>query len=439
MLVAPGLAKNANLIRGENGRKAALLFDQAQLVSLPNNTFLTPHSLDLRPHIDSIASVELCELSFGPVHGHEAGNPIRSPGRVYAPAPGKLPLWNGEPGQSNGEGASYSSTPTITALHNFVQKKVKPGLRNAVAIKGTDRNGAIYHFGAGLAGAEPDRVQTVASLLQSFPSSAGRDLNVLPSESEADFVSRYLARMDQRFIAKRGLTDKVVTDHQSQLTGAKGLLYVGQPTPFELALTAEERTYWGQGVVPRYGRTRIDLWEQMAYAFKLIRADQTRSVALEIDIGDVHGERTFEQMRMQTEVVAKPLARLINSLKLAGLYDRTLIVLYTSDGGRAPAASSSGDEGKNGAILAGGMIRGGYYGDIEAAGPDADGQRYRYKMPDLDTGAPIADGTLANDKRMPAAALYKTIAKALKVPDAVVNGLADVAPAKVLPWLLRSA
>ena len=27
-------------------------------------------------------------------------------------------MWNGEPGQQNGEGPTYSSTPTIVSLHN---------------------------------------------------------------------------------------------------------------------------------------------------------------------------------------------------------------------------------------------------------------------------------------------------------------------------------
>src|SRR5687767_5202721 len=121
-------------------------------------------------------------------------------------------------------------------------------------------------------------------------------------------------------------------------------------------LTQAERTYWSAGVPAANGRTTIDVWEQAAYAFKLVCNDITRSVALEVDIGDVHGERTDPQMRDQTLITVLPLARLIESLKLAGLYDKTLIVVWTNDGGRAPAAGSSGDEGKNGAILAGGMI-----------------------------------------------------------------------------------
>jgi arylsulfatase A-like enzyme len=94
-----------------------------------------------------------------------------------------------------------------------------------------------------------------------------------------------------------------------------------------------------------------------------------------------------------------PLVRLIESLKAAGLYENTLIAIYTLDGGRAPAANSSGGEGKSGLMLAGGMIQGGYYGDVGIAGDDGDGHVYSYSAPDPATGAPL--GTRHRQLRPP--------------------------------------
>ncbi len=437
VMVAPGLATDANLRRGENGRKAALFFSQNELTALPNNVYLTPQSLVLQPHLDTVAMVELCELTYGPVHGHEASNPIRSPGRgAQAGAGMRLPMWEGEPGQGNGEGANYSSTPTPAALHNRMQKLLTPGLRNGVIIKGTERSGAIYHFGAGLSGAEPDRYQDVDALMRAFPASNSAT-SILPP-AEARFLEKGLGKLDKALLTRRGLTAQAAGNHTTQLGEAGTVLGKVTTTSFSLPLTPAEKAYWSAGVPGKYGRTTIDVWEQAAYAFKLVNSGLTRSVAIEVDIGDVHGERTASQMKAQTEIVVLPLVRLIEKLKAAGIYDRTLIVVSTADGGRAPAAGSSGDEGKNGVILAGGMIRGGYYGDIRADSADGDGHKYRYKMPDLVTGVSDPTGTLMNDKRVPAANLWRTIMTAVNVPAATLNSFPSVAAASPLAWLLRS-
>lgn len=436
VMVAPGLATDSNLRRGENGRKAALFFSQGQLSAQANNVYLTPQSLVLQPHLDTVAMVELCELTYGPVHGHEASNPLRSPGRGGQTGPGtRLAMWDGEPGQNNGEGANYSSTPTPAALHNRIQKLLTPGLRNGVIIKGTERSGAIYHFGAGLSGAEPDRYQDVDALLRAFPSTTSAT-SILPP-AEARFVEKGLGKLDKALLARRKLSAQAGANHTTQLAEASGTLGRVTTTSFSLPLTAEERAYWSAGVPGKYGRTTIDVWEQAAYAFKLINSGLTRSVAIEVDIGDIHGERTAPQMKAQTEITVLPLVRLIEKLKQAGLYERTLIVVSTADGGRAPAAGSSGDEGKNGVILAGGMIRGGYYGDIKADAIDGDGHRYRYRMPDLSTGIADPQGTTGNDRRVPAANLWRTIMTAVAVPAATLNQFPSVAAAAPLQWLLR--
>lgn len=436
VMVAPSLARATSLRRGENGRAAALFFAQSQLIQKPNDVFLTPQSQALEPHIDSVAMVELCELTYGPVHGHEAGNPVRSPGRSLQSGNGRAPMWNGEPGQQNGEGPTYSSTPTIVSLHNAWMRTQVSDRINGVAIKGTDRQHAIYHFGAGLPGSELTRFQTVDSLLAAFPNRTTEN-NTLKTPVQANAVRDTLVKLDRRSLGGRGVSSPVLDNHVAQLGDARNLLYRGAPKVFSMPLTAAERAYWSAGVPAKYGRTTIDVWEQAAYAFKLIANDVVHSVAMEVDIGDVHGERTDPQMRDQTAVMVAPLAKLIESLKMAGLHDRTLIIISTSDGGRAPAASSSGDEGKNGVILAGGMIRGGYYGDIKPGANDGNGQRYVYHAPDAATGAPISNGTEGNDRRLSAAPLWRTMAKALRIGDSFAGQFADVSGAAPLQWLLR--
>jgi hypothetical protein len=438
VMVSPSLARATNLKRGENGRAAALFYDQSKLIEKPNEVFLTPESKALEPHVDTIAMVELCQLTTGPVHGHEASNPTRSPGRTRNKTNGRIPMWNGEPGQQNSEGASYSSTPTIVSLHNAWARTQSPARTNGVAIKGTQRAFAIYHFGAGLTGSELTRFQTVSALLKAFPdSAASADNNTLKTAAQADAVRDALTKLDRRLLETRSFAKSAVDSHVAQLADVRNLLYRGAPKAFKLPLTAEEKSYWSSGVPGKYGRMTIDVWEQAAYAFKLISNDIVQSVALEVDIGDVHDQRTASQMKAQTGIVVGPLVKLIESLKQAELYDRTLIIVSLADGSRAPAAGSAGDEGKNGFILAGGMIRGGYYGDIKPGASDGNGQKYIYHAPDVATGEPIATGTEKNDKRLDPAPLWRTMAKALKISDEFASQFPDVASAKPMQWLLR--
>jgi hypothetical protein len=436
VMVAPGLAKATNLRRGENGRACALFYDSNKLIQKPGDVFLTPESATLEPHVDSVAMVELCELTFGPIHGHEAGNPARSPGRGKAGA-GRIAMWNGEPGQQSSEGATYSSTPTFSSFHNAWIRTKFPDRTNGIVIKGTQRPFAIYQFGAGLAGAELTRFQSVNELLAAFPNKASTDSNTLKTAAQADAVRDALTKLDRRALTARSTGAALMEDHSTQLSDLRNLLYRGAPKSFSLALTSDEKTYWSSGVPGKYGRTTIDVWEQAAYAFKLVSNDVVQSVVMEVDIGDVHGERTAPQMKQQTGIIVGPLVKLIESLKKAGIYDRTLIIVSTADGGRAPAAGSSGDEGKNGFILAGGMIRGGYYGDIRPGAADGNGQKYVYHAPDVATGAPAATGTEGNDRRLAPAPLWRTMAKALKISDTYASQFPDVKNASPLSWLLR--
>lgn len=435
----PGLATHGNLRRGETGRQAAMFFDQGQLIQEANNFWLSPQSAALRPHLDSIAMVETCELSVGRIHGHEAANATRIPGRGYNGGPGRRALYEGEPGyHEQGNEPHYGSTPSPASLHNYWSKQ-NGATRNGFTFKGISRAHTTYHFGGGLPGAELDRVQSVGSLLQSFPDTV-EDYNILPTPDEAALIQRLLTRVDKRYFEKYHYTSSAVENHSVQLTEAQRLIYVGEPKVFRLALDEAERAYWSADVPDQQGvpsGIKANIWEQVAYAYKLIANDVVRSIALEFDYVDVHDQRTRSQMEIMAKQTANPLARLIEQLKARGLYDRTLIAIYSTDGGRSPAAGSVGSEGKNSVMLAGGMIRGGYYGDVRVAGNSGDGHDYSYHMPDLATGRAISDGTTGNDKRVPGAHLWRTVMKALQVPDALAAQFPDVAGAHPLGWMLR--
>src|SRR5690606_22268980 len=132
-------------------------------------------------------------------------NCTRSPGRGYNGGAGRMAMYEAEPAYSEqGNEPHYSSTPTPAALHNYWQKQLddKP-LRNGVAFKGVSRFHTVYHFGAGLPGAELARRQDVAELMNAFPDQV-RDLDVLASPEEAATISRILRSLDHRYFQKYG-------------------------------------------------------------------------------------------------------------------------------------------------------------------------------------------------------------------------------------------
>jgi uncharacterized protein (DUF1501 family) len=184
---------------------------------------------------------------------------------------------------------------------------------------------------------------------------------------------------------------------------------------------------------------RAQIWEQVAWAFKLVSNDLCRTVAIEFDYVDVHDQRQESQVRVQAKQISLPLARLITKLKEAGIYERTVIAVYTADGSRAPSANSSGDQGKNTIILAGGMVRGGYYGDISVASDKEDGHEYGYHMPDLTTGSRVGTAAVGYDNggRVPGSAVWRTVTRALKIPDSYLQ-FPDVKDARPLPFMLRA-
>lgn len=441
VFVAPSLATFGNLIRGETGRKAALFFTPDQLAARPSNVYLTPQSMELDPHLADIALIETCELSVGAIHGHESANALRSPGRGYSAGGGRLPMFNNERPSNFPQGCEefYSSTPTPASLHNYAQKQLEPGLKNGIAFKGISRSiHTAYHFGAELPGAELDRVQSQAQLLSSFPSTV-EDFNILPTAEEADAITKVLNRVDQKFLARRKFTPAATDTHISNLTESQRLLYAGAPRVFDLQLTPEEVATWSAGVPDQAanpGDVKAQIWEQVAYATKILTNGATRSVALEFDYVDVHDMRTEGQMATMTAQVVLPLRRAIDAFKAAGIWDRTLIAIYTTDGGRGVAAGSQGNEGKNAALLAGGMIRGGYYGDIGVDGADGDGHRYKYAPPNIADGSRGAFST-SNSGRLEGKHVWRTVARALAIDDGLAGSFPDVADAQVLDWLLK--
>jgi hypothetical protein len=222
VMVGPGLATNVNLQKAESGQAAALFFTQEELqYSASHRAYLTNESKALAPHLDHIALIDSFEPSTGMIHGHEAANPIRSPGRSYAGA-GKSPMWNNDPvSTTNLQGceAFYSRTPTPAALHNHFQRKLEPSLRSGIAFKGISRSiHTAYHFGAGLEGSELDRVPSKAELFNKFPDVV-ENVNVVASSEEAEAFRRILERVDRRRLARLRYEAAAVESHMGAVRG----------------------------------------------------------------------------------------------------------------------------------------------------------------------------------------------------------------------------
>lgn len=436
VFVPPGIATHTGLMRGGSGNLCTLFYDQGQLSSHANNFYLTPDSAALAPHLDDIAVVEHFEICTGAIHGHEAVNAMRSPGRSKASAPGKSEVWLNEPGYTEqGNDFYYSSTPTPAALHNYYAKQLDSSLRNGVTLKYISRFHSICHYGAGLADAELTRIQSVDQLFQTFPDTV-EDLNILPTPEEAQLLSSVMSKVDDRFFERYGFRESARTRHASNLGEAVGLWHTGEVKIVSMPLSEEERAYWGEGVPDQVGdNKKANIWEQAAWAFKLLSNDVTRTVALEFDYLDVHETRDQSVMNTMGRQCALPLARLIESFKAAGIWDRTTIAIFSADGGRAPSANSYGDSGKNTLVLAGGNVKGGYYGDVGVAGDTGSGHTYSYRVPDPVTGAPTAPVT-DNSNRLNGAYAWRTVMKALEIPDEIVNQYPDVAGYQPLPFML---
>lgn len=454
VFVAPGLATATNLRRGDTGDACAMYVQQSNIVQRPNNVFLTPESLALDPHLDNIAWIDLGEMTPGAIHYHNSANRNRAPDCSYNRGAGMGPMFSNDPVSNFPQGCEeyYSAIATPASLHNHLQKQLTPGVRNGVALKGITRSiHTVYHYAAGLPGGELDRMRSKNDLFTAFPRTTTTTPSIIGSPAEAELFNKLLKRVDPKYLRARKQTQGAIDQHVTQLDEAQVPLTRTSTMNFDLRLTTDETTFWRNGVPEptsdgfvdgqdgRPSSVEFQIWEQYALATKLLLSGLTRTVALECEFIDIHNQRPEKQMVVHAKQCALPLARMIEAFKAGGIWDRTLIAIFTADGSRPPAAGYSGDRGKNTVVLAGGMIKGGYFGDIRLAGTLGNGHSYSYHMPDLMTGAPIANGAVNGDnsKRVPGAAIWKSIAKAFKAPDAMANQFAAVANTAPLPFVLR--
>lgn len=459
VFVAPGLATYTNLIRGETGRAAAMFWQMNELTqhTVPNPAsqpiYLSPDSAMLEPHLDSIAMIDQMELTPGAIHFHNAACYSRIPDADYEKKAGYSPVFSNDPTSDFPTGceAFYGTVPTPASLHNYLQKGITPGLKNGVALKGITRPKiTCYHFASGLEGGELDRMQNKDQLFSAFPPSLSQPVRELATAEEAQLFGDLLRRIDPKFLKRRRFPDAAASGHDKDLVDAQNLLYSDQVTNISLPLTPEETAYWKTGVpesdqqkvdgqVETLMNTRFQIWEQYALAYKLIASGATRTVALECEFVDVHDRRSRAQMRIHSQQLAPSLARLIESLKAAGIYDRTLIAIYTTDGSRSPAAGSAGNEGKSSVMLAGGRINGGYFGDVTVAGNDGNGHSYGFRAPDPVTGQPL-DAHQDNSGRLAGGHAWRTVAAAMGTPASVLSRFSSprITGTAPLPFVLRT-
>jgi hypothetical protein len=402
---------------------------------------------------------------------------MRSPGRkMNDPNAGGEMFRVGEASDGGSE-KLYSKVPTPAVMHNYytrlsASKSGQPiTFSNGFAFKGISRiKHSVYHYAAGLPGADLDWYQSRALLFQKFPSIV-TDINVLQSAEQAQLLLGILKKVDSRFINRRGYAANVGLKHTAELELSGNGFYNPNPIAITLDLTPEELNYWGANVpgqkctegdavvvdcnssegdadtVPGDGFIKAEVYEQFAYAYKLLSGGAAKTVALEFDFMDLHGDdvRIEGVLRDQAKQVALPLARIIQKLKDDGLWERSLIAVYTLDGSRTPGANSYGDNGKGTMILAGGMIKGGYYGDIGIASDTGSGHAYTLIPPDPASSdgrllAPVMDW---NDKgaRTSSYAAWRTVMQAAGVPAATIEELnfsPELTAAKPLSFMLRS-
>lgn len=438
LFVPPGLAQSYDSVKS---RLPAAGEPTAEKL----NFYLTPNAASLRPHLDNIAVMELGDVCVGNVHAHEAANPMRSPGRSYNQTTGKKDMATVDKrpgGRSDGNEVYYSSTPTPLILHNYYQKSQKPDLINGVILRSSLRTSihTYYHFEGNLANAQADRFFDKTTFLNSFSSPLSPDSS-LSSQKHALLISRLLKRIDRGHL-ERTLASAQLANHRSKIDSLGSLLSTAQD-PITLALTSSEESYWKTGIIDQVlcpGDNANNCvaeggkWhpgELFAYAGKLFRSGRVRSVGIDFDLSDVHTNRTKFMMDTQAQQSGMTLARLISYLKANNLWDHTLIAMYTLDGSRSPDSNSTGQDSKNAVVLAGGMIQGGYYGDIRLVNGN-----FTYYRPD-DNGTPISNGTSGGGMRVPAADVYKTVLTAAGVPTTLINSFPDAQPGKVLSYMLR--
>jgi hypothetical protein len=445
LFVAPSIAKNYSSVKSR-----IAVFEEP--ISERRNFYLTSHGQELRPHLDTIAVLEVGECPLRgteSVHGHEAGNPLRSPGRSKTSGAGRIDMATSDKRtQGAGNEILFSSTPTPLILHNFLQKQSEPSLTNGLLLRSSVRSKVhtFYHFEANLANAQVDRFFDKTTFLNSINKGVG-----VPSPSMTlvdkygTKIAEFLKKVDSDYMRRVASNSQAELKHQSHLDALKQKLSSAQ-APVQkglIALSPVEVDAWSKGIGPQLEcpgddslkcqvrGDKMNIGEMFGYVSKLFTSGQVRSVGIDYDVSDVHNNRTPFLLNNQAQQTGLPLARLIQSLKDAGIYDDTVIAMYTLDGSRSPLLNSTGDGTKNAIILAGGKINGGYYGDVAV-----EKSAIRYFRPD-DNGNVSSTGATDRTMRVPAADIYKTVMTAAKVPMGVLDQFPDVKPGKLLNYLLR--
>ncbi|SMF57072.1 hypothetical protein [Pseudobacteriovorax antillogorgiicola] len=438
--VSPSIAQSyANL--SKDGDDGLALFSAPEKFG---NLYLTAESMPLREHADSVAVLETCELVIGGIHGHEASNATRSPGRSSQGGAGRKDMATVDKrpgGRVGGNEVHYSSSPTPAILHNYMSRQKNPQLANGVILRSSIRSNihTYYHFEANLANAQMDRFFNRDSFLKFFADQSMPPSGIFGTYREG--LMEILKKVDQGFAKDLQLASQESQNHFKAID----LIAGKQATDLrQLQLSPDERSYWTDGIPGQLqcdenvamntcseASGTMNLGEMFGYVDKLFKSGQVKTASIDFDHNDIHTARGEHVLRTQGIQSAVPLSRLISSLKAAGLYDRTLIAMYTLDGSRSPKRNSLGYDSKNGVILAGGMIKGGYYGDIKF-----DNQTVSYHRPN-DQGIAISNGTSGRDQRVPGADIYRTVAKAMGVSNQVMSGIPDGAAGKTLSYLLK--
>lgn len=443
--VSPSIAQNFDKLK-KDGADGIWISEPPTKVG---NHFLTKEGMALKDHVDSIAVLETCELVSGSIHGHEDLNCLRSPGRSRDKSGGKMETQTVDQPNSNSEW--YSSSPTPAILHNYHSRILKPELINGVVLRSTIRGaGRVLHFAGTLPNAQMFRANTKNDFLKFVSPEGGTNAPKDVLNAYREQLVGLIKTLDTKFLKERELQGKASDDHLKALALASQPIGIIPRTT--LALTPDELNRWTADIPGQYscGGDQVDqckpvagsmnLGEMYALVSRVFKTGQIRTMAIELDFHDVHDVRNEFVLTTQGRQTGLALARLIQQLKDDGIYDRTVIAIYTLDGSRDPRRQSNGQFSKNAIILAGGGIKGGYYGDVKIGGRAHDrDQSPSYHRPD-DKGVPIADGDAERSlqKRVPSADVYRTVMKAAKVPDAEVEKFPDAKNGKIMQFMLKT-
>lgn len=456
--VAPSLARDLNKLPRDGGNGVAVFKQPTQI----GNHFVTEEGKALKDHLDSIAVIETGDPHYGVIHGHEAACALRSPGRSQKGGNGRpdMGTYDKRPseGGQNGNVTLYSSTPTPAVLHNHWSKKNDAALGNGMIIRSSVRSGThtFYHHSANLsASSQPNRFFSEKDLFNFLDKSQPKPATDVLSLYSKDILEM-MKKLDTRFLKEIQMQGDSSDAHIAALALAAKSPKAALKSS-DLRLNDEDNRYWTDGIPGQFRcsdeskaescieeKGTLNLGKICSYVAKLFKSGTCRTIAIDFDYWDIHAPRDDKILSSQGRQMAYPLARLIKELKDAGIYERTVIAMYTLDGSRSPRRDSTGELTKNSIVLAGGGIKGGYYGDIRI-----EGDRDIYYRPD-DNGNPIAGGDsipgsnegsyearLAKMKRVPSRDIFRTVTTAMGIPDKELDPFPDAKPGKVLSYMLK--